>query len=158
MWPFGRKKRPLEFELITRDIPISTIMRWYLYDVALGEPINLAKLLGLPPISEEGDEYETSDSERRLDQIEYIMPFLDMVSGIGADVITAIQTEEIKKSNDPAMAEEIAREEGQMKAMYKVVGLSALLGAFATAMEIGLIAPGELQRAHPDIATEEDDE
>ena len=157
MWPFNRKKKHFDFEFYTKDIPASTIMRWYLYDVALGEPNELAKLVGLSPISEEGDEFESDESNTRLKKIEHLIPFIEMIADIGAEVITGIQVQEIKDSS-PDYIGEIEREQGQMRMMYKVVGLSALLGAFSSAMEIGLIGPGDISGAYPELRTETDNE
>jgi hypothetical protein len=154
--PF-KKRKELEFEFITKDIPLSTIMRWYLYDVALGEPNEMSTMVGLNPVSQEGDDKEQEDSDVRLDNIEYILPFLNTIAEMGADVISAIQVDEITKA-DPDNVEEISKEMDMMKTMYKVVALSALIGGFSTAMEIGLIAPGELTGAGTIDAKELDNE
>jgi hypothetical protein len=139
------KKKDEDFEVFTRDIPLSTILRWYVYDTELGEPNEVAEILGLNRASEEGDEKEREDSDVRMDNIEYLLPYLNAMSDIAADVITGVQVDEIKKDN-PDNAEEIERELDTMRVLYKVVSLSAIIGAFSSAMEIGLIEPGDIQR------------
>ena len=139
------KKKDDDYQIFTRDIPLSTILRWYIYDTELGEPNDVVEVMGLNRASEEGDEKEREDSEMRLDNIGYLMPYLDSMADIAADVITAVQVDEITKDN-PDNVEEIERELGTMRVLYKIVSLSAIMGAFASAMEIGLIEPGDIQK------------
>jgi hypothetical protein len=139
------KKREENFEIFTRDIPLSTILRWYIYDTELGEPNEVVELMGLNRASEEGDEKEREDSDARMDNIAYLLPYLNSIGDIASDVITGIQVDEITKNN-PDNSEEIEREVDTMRTLYKVVSLSAIIGAFASAMEIGLIEPGDIQK------------
>lgn len=141
---FRRKKtNPFDIELIKKDIPLTTIARWYIYDTELAEPNEIAELLGMTNVSEEGDEKERADSDIRLQNIDYLLPYLDAIAKIGADVITSIQVKEITEKN-PQDKEEIEREVGTMSVLYRVIGMAAILGSFSTAMELGLIQPGEL--------------
>lgn len=139
------KKRDEDYEIFTKDIPLSTILRWYVYDTELGEPNDVAELMGLNRSSDEGDEKEREDSDSRMDNISYLLPFLNAMADISSDVITAVQVDEINKDN-PGNSEEIERELDTMRVLYKVIGLSAIMGAFASAMEIGLIEPGDIQK------------
>ena len=91
-----------------------------------------------------------------MKRIEFIMPFLHTIAEMGADVIVSLQIDEIRKEN-PDNTEEVDKEENLMRLMYKMVGMSALVGAFSSAMEIGLIAPGELLDADL-VEMEHDDE
>jgi len=63
------KKKDNNYEIFTRDIPLSTILRWYIYDTELGEPNDVVEVMGLNRASEEGDEKEREDSDLRLDNI-----------------------------------------------------------------------------------------
>ena len=147
-WFKRKKKNDIfeDFEIVVKDIPLSTLMRWFIYDVGLGEPNDLSKLLGMNPVSEEGNEKEMEDSDIRLDSINTLLPFLHTMAEMSADLITSIQIDEIEKSDSDA-AEEILRETDIMKTLYKVVALSSLIGAFSSAMDIGLIAPGDVSNA-----------
>lgn len=138
-----KKEEPLEVEFITKDVPLSTIARWFIYDTELDEPNTVAHLLGMNTVSEEGDEKERQDSDTRLENIDYLLPFLDAVANINSDVITNIQVNEIM-SKDPDNEVEINRELNTMHVLYKVIGMSAIVGAFSTAMELGLITPGDV--------------
>jgi hypothetical protein len=143
---FNKREEPYDIEYFKKDIPLSTIARWYVYDTELGEPNDVVEFIGLNKASAEGDEKEREDSDLRLDNIEYLLPYLHAIADIAADVIAGVQVDEIVKRN-PDDKEEIQRELDTMKVLYKVVSLSAIIGAFASAMEIGLIEPGEIQEA-----------
>ena len=139
------RKREEDYEIFTRDIPLSTILRWYIYDTELGEPNDVVEIMGLNKSSEEGDEKEREDSDERMDNIAYLLPYLNAMADIASDVITGVQVDEITKDN-PNNSEEIERELDTMRVLYKVVSLSAIIGAFASAMEIGLIERGDIQK------------
>lgn len=143
---FSKRNESFEVEYFKKDIPLSTIARWYVYDTELGEPNEVVELIGLNRASAEGDEKEREDSDTRLENVDYLLPYLHAIADIAADVITGVQVEEIVKNN-PDSKEEIERELDTMRVLYKVVSLSAIIGAFASAMEIGLIEPGEIQEA-----------
>jgi len=155
-WFKRKKNESPQIEFLQKEVPLSTLLRWYIYDSGLGEPNDLATLLGLNPVSDEGEEMENTDSDKRMARINFIMPFLHTIAEMGADVIVSLQVDEIKKNN-PEDFEEIDKEENLMRLMYKMVGMSALVGAFSSAMEIGLIAPGELLDADL-VEMEHDDE
>jgi len=155
-WFKRKKNESPQIEFLQKEVPLSTLLRWYIYDSGLGEPNDLATLLGLNPVSDEGEEMENTDSDKRMARINFIMPFLHTIAEMGADVIVSLQVDEIKKNN-PEDSEEIDKEENLMRLMYKMVGMSALVGAFSSAMEIGLIAPGELLDADL-VEMEHDDE
>jgi hypothetical protein len=142
---FNRKKKENQFdvEFFTKDVPLSTIARWYIYDTELAEPNEVADLLGMTYVSEEGNEKERQDSDNRLEAINYLLPYINMISDISSDVITSIQVSEITKKN-PDDKEEIEREINTMATLYKVIGMAAVVGAFSTAMDLGLIKPGDV--------------
>lgn len=135
-----------DFELVRKDIPLSTIARWYIYDTELGEPNEVSTVLGLNMVSEEGDEKEREDSELRIKNVEYLLPFIHAMSDVAADIISGIQIKEILEKN-PEAEEEINTELDLMRTMYKVISLSSLIGAFSSAMEIGLIHEGNIEYA-----------
>lgn len=141
---FRKKPKPLDFEIIRRDIPLSQLARWYMYDTELADPAELAEILGMNPDSEEGMDKEREDSDIRMSRIEYLMPFLHTMSEIAADTITGIQINEILNKN-PDAKEEIERESDTMRTMYKVIALAAMMGAFSSAAELSLIEPGDIQ-------------
>lgn len=150
----------VSFEHFKEEIPLGTLMRWYLYDTDLAEhPNELALLLGMNPVSDEGHEHEEGESDSRLDKIEYLIPFISTIAELGADVIVAMQVDEIKKREpDGFLEKEIERETEMMHMMYRMIGFSSLLGGLSSAMKIGLIVPGEVHATDLAYRKVEDDE
>jgi hypothetical protein len=156
----GGESFNVSFESFKEEIPLGTLMRWYLYDTGLSEhPNELALLLGMNPVSDEGHEHETGESEARLDDVEYLIPFISTIAELGADVVVAMQIDEIKKRDpDGFLEKEIERETEMMHMMYQMIGFSALLGGLSTAMKLGLIVPGEVYSTDLAYRKDEDDE
>lgn len=142
LW-WNRKREKEDIEIIRKDIPVTDIARWFIYDTGVGDPTEMANILGMNPDSEEGQEKQEEDSEARLSQIAYLMPFIDLMADIVADSVTGVQIQKVKEEN-PDDAEEIERESTSMHLMYKVLGMTSIIGAFSAAMEIGLISDGEI--------------
>jgi hypothetical protein len=133
--------REPEYEVHKAEIPMSTIVRWYLYDTELYNPIKLAELIGLSSISEEGDAKEHDDSESRLNDISDYLPFLMQMAEISSDVLTTIQLKEISESEYLSeMAEDMPTE--VMQSLFKAVALSTLVGTFSIANRLQIINGG----------------
>lgn len=141
---FKKRKNEPEYELVTKDIPLTSLMRWFLYDSGLIEPNKIASKLNLTPVSEEGDHKEEEDSDIRLERISSLIPFLDIMSDITSDVITNIQIQDIEESDDE-VAKQVVHEMTVMRHMYKVVSLSALISAFSSAVELGMISNDSIE-------------
>lgn len=137
---FKKKKEPEdEFDIITQELPLSTIFRWYLYDTELVEDINnLAELVGLSRVSEEGETKEIEDSKARVKKISPLYTFLESISEISARVLTSIHLSEIVLEESPSDKElEFMGEEAFD--VYKAVALSTLIGAFSIGLNMGII-------------------
>lgn len=133
--------REHEYEVHKAEIPMSTIVRWYLYDTELYNPIQLAEMIGLSSISEEGDNKEHEDSESRLNDINDYLPFLMEMAEISANVLTTIQLKEIAESNYLSeLAEDMPPE--IMQSLFKAVALSTLVGTFSIANRLNIINGG----------------
>lgn len=152
---FNRKKKKidLDFEIIRKDIPVTDIARWFIYDTGLSDPNEMASILGINPDSEEGQEKQEEDSDIRMEEISYLVPFMELMADIVANAITGIQVAEISEK-EPENIEEIKRETTTMGTMYKVIAMTSLMSAFSAAMEIGLISHGEIELTD----TKEDDD
>lgn len=77
---------------------MSTIVRWYMYDTDFDDPNELAELIGLSKVSQEGNVKEQQDSDNRLDAIDQYIPFLDQMAEISANLLTTLQLKEISES------------------------------------------------------------
>ena len=56
---FRRNKEP-EYEVFTSEVPVSTMVRWFIHDIGYGDDV-ISDFIGLSPISEEGITKEEQD-------------------------------------------------------------------------------------------------
>lgn len=143
MWGF-RKKDEDESEKITKEIPMAVIARWYFYDAGLEDPNKLADLVGMVPVSTEGDEREEEDSDQRLLRVAPLVPFIETIAEINARSITELQFDHYITSGqlDP---NDLKEEKTHIEELYRQVGYSALLAAFASGIELGIISTDTVQ-------------
>jgi len=127
-----------EYEIVQHDIPLSTVLRWYLYDTELVEPNSIVEELGLSLVSEEGDAKEREDSDLRIKNVAPLYTFLDSIADISANVLTSIHLKELKQENEEAF-KEYSEEISSMNSVYKAVALSTLLGAFSISVDLGIV-------------------
>lgn len=149
---FFRKKDV--FETAHKDIPASTLLRWYLYDTSLADENATAEFMGLSRVSQEGDEKEREDSDYRLIDTKFLFPYIDYISNISSDVVTSVQLKDLAESKDQetkALAAELALDLEVMRKVYKAVAASALLGAFSIALHVGLIERGSVVLSETDL-------
>ncbi len=128
-----------EFETVSKDVPLTTLMRWYIYDTGMGHENEIAGLLGLTPVSEEGNKKERQDSELRLDKVLDLMPYLDFVSDVAADAVSSMQLKEMQKAGILSGKDELEEDISTMQAIYKAVAVSSLVGGFSIALQLGLV-------------------
>lgn len=134
---FRRRKRKDEYEVFTNEIPITTMVRWFIHDVGFGDD-KLDTFIGLPPISEEGNSKEAQDSDERLTDLEPIASFIDSMSDIAANVLASVAVQSAEEGDLPE-GEDIDEMSELLVTMYKSVALSTLIGAFSTASALGLV-------------------
>jgi hypothetical protein len=136
---FRRKKKD-EFEVDTQEVPLSTVYRWYLYDTELVENVNdLAEMVGLSRISEEGESKEEEDSKARVTAIAPLFPFLEAIADVSAKSLVALHLAEVLNSEDELDDHDLEHQGDAMMAVYKAVALSTLMGAFSISLHLGMI-------------------
>jgi hypothetical protein len=135
---FRRKQK--EPEIISQEIPLSTIFRWYLYDTELVEDVNdLAEMVGLTRISEEGETKEKEDSRERVREVTPLFSFLDFMSDVSARSLVALHMGALL-DEDSNLDNELLVEKGEaMMSVYKTVALSTLMGTFSIGLNLGMI-------------------
>jgi hypothetical protein len=132
---FKRKKPRIEF--VNEPIPMSTILRWIMYDTGIQDDRKLTSLVGLTPVSDEGNTKEIEDSEDRLTDIYDILPFLEMISELTANLLSTMHMKDVSELEPD---NEIDIEEIEMmKSLYKSVGMAASISAFSTGVKLGLV-------------------
>jgi len=126
-------------EISTQEIPLSTVYRWYLYDTELVDNVNdLAEMVGLSRISEEGECKEIEDSEDRVKSVAPLFPFLESIADISAKSLVALHLAEALSSDDME-DHELEQHGDAIMAVYKAVALSTLMGAFSIGLHLGMI-------------------
>jgi len=137
MWPFIKDDGDDDDVQIDK-VPLSTLFRWFLYDMDVDNPNQYAKVFDLTAVSEEGDEKEREESDRRTEKLEPIYPYLSLFASINAQYTYESQKAELLLM--PGMSEEILQKEGErIKLFYRNITFAGLMGTFSTALELGLI-------------------
>lgn len=131
---------------------MSTLIRWFIYDVGYGDT-GLEEVLNLSPVSEEGAEKELSDSDLRLDQLLPLLPYIDAMGDIASSVLSVIALDSAE-DNETLKDENLEKIAEMLKNLYQSISLSSILGAFSVAKALGLIEitaiSGEVKDLHLD--------
>ena len=134
-----RRKKEQEVTIYTSEVPVSTMIRWFIHDVGYGED-GVDDLIGLQPISEEGHTKETQDSDERLMELAPLLSYIDSMSGIAGNVLSTIAVLSSVDEEDSEVDEELEEVLEIIGALYKSVAFSSILGAFSIAEALGLIS------------------
>lgn len=137
---FRRLFNKPDYEIIRNDIPLFTVMRWFIYDTGFGNENEIADLIGLTPVSEEGDKKERQDSDVRLESIEPLFPYIEFISTIAGDSIASFQTQEMKKAGILTDNNELESDLETMRSVYKALAVAALVGGFSIANHLGIVS------------------
>lgn len=122
---------------------MSTLFRWYCYDLKVENPNRIAEAYGLTPISEEGEQMEKKDSLMRTIKLMPYLPFLETMSEINAMVIAESQNQglmELLKDSTDTSEEELEELMDKIINIYKALTMSGLIAAFSSALELGLVS------------------
>jgi hypothetical protein len=136
-WKFWKKIERHEHGNI--EIPLTALARWYFYDAGLEEPNVLSHSAGMVPVSDEGQALEEEASDIRLSRVIPLMPFLETITDINARSIADLQFKHYVETNQIDEGT-LSEERDHIEDMYRQVGYSALLSAFASALELGIIS------------------
>lgn len=139
-WKFWKKKKSDEYliDVFTKQVNMPTLARWYLYDTEVAYPNKVASLMGLVPISEEGEDHEIDASEIRTERVEPFLAFINTMAEVNAISMTAAQSRAIRENSD-LPEEELEEAEAVIEDMYVKVGFLAIYAAFCAGLELGLI-------------------
>jgi len=150
-WKFwGRDEEPEVF-IETVNIPMTTIARWYLYDMDAEDPEKVAAALNLNPISPEGAEKEAQDSVARMTRVLPFEEFVGIMADVNAQAITAIRNKALRgltalSEDDEDLSEdelEILNELDEATyELFAQVSYTAILATLSIGFETGLFSPG----------------
>lgn len=113
-------------------VPMSQLLRAVVYDAGFNEPEAVIKALGLQGISAEVEEMEVAASERRLEAIEPLAPFLGVMSGLLARATIAYSVSAIEDE----LSEEVQDALGQQ---FQRIALGSSVAALASLIDLGLL-------------------
>lgn len=134
-----------EAELLidTKDVPLSTLYRWYLFDTAVDDPNKYATQIGLTSISEEGIQKEKDDSTKRLHRVLPLKEFVSTMSAITAEVFSEAIIDVASEIGLVKKDEDLDARKDAMKDICISISMSTLIPALSTALELGiLVNPG----------------
>ena len=134
-----RRKKEQEVTIYTSEVPVSTMVRWFIHDVGYGED-GVDDLIGLPPVSDEGLTKEIQDSDERLEELGPLISYIESMSGIAGNVLSTIAVLSSVDEEDTAVDEELEEVLDLISDLYKSVAFSSILGAFSIAEALGLIS------------------
>lgn len=134
------KKQKIEETELT-SIPVSTVIRWCLYDMSISETNEIAVAMGLSPVSEEGHEKEVQDSNERLANIYELLPFVEMMSDISSKICTASQLRELESVVDLEALELTPESIESLVAAQKAVAFAAIVSVLSSGIELGILHP-----------------
>lgn len=140
-WKFWkrRKKEKFLFEVFSKEVNMPTLARWYLYDTEIAYPNKVASLMGLVPISEEGEAQEVNASSMRTERVEPFLAFINTMAEVNAVSMTAAQNRVLQESNTDLSEEEISEAQAVIEDMYVKIGFLAIYSAFSAGLELGII-------------------
>lgn len=131
------KKKPSEPEVETYAIPLSSIYRWYCYDLGISNTDKVDAAFGLTPVSPDGKDMEKEASEKRLRAILPLMPFIDTMALLNTTVLV--------ESHAAAPSEVLGDLEisdhmlDMLSTVYSFVSRAAIVSTLSTAIELGLV-------------------
>jgi hypothetical protein len=138
-WKFWQKDTEPEYILETKDVPTSTLLRWFLYDTAIPNPNKHAKALGFNPISAEGEEMEIKESRARLRKIEPYIDFISLMADINGQVLAETFTELAEKLGLTESGLDKDEEREVLADLYTSIAISCIVPAFSAALELGIL-------------------
>jgi hypothetical protein len=146
--PFKRNKDlalPVDIAMFLEQIQenpkpiIDNFSRELLFDSQLQNPLQIARYLDLPPISAELEEKEREESDKRIAQVEWLIPMFGAISHFLADALIAecvAKQDEENLEIDPEFWEALHNR-------LETFGISVLLTTMSTLVDIGFVYVGE---------------
>lgn len=141
-WKFWKKDKKSEYVTASHTVPLSTLFRWYCYDLRIDNPNKIAESVGLTPISNEGEEMERRDSDLRVLRILPYMNFFNTIADINSLALSESQMSIFDKliDTDGISKEDLEDTLDRMVEIYKLISISALVAGFSAAFALDLVS------------------
>jgi hypothetical protein len=144
---FRRNKKP-EYEIQHHDVPLSTMVRWFVHDIGYGED-RIDSLIGLSPISAEGVTKELEDSDNRLLVLRSITPFIETMAEIASNTLSTIAVKAADEQGQALTTDDDSIE--LLNTLYYSIAMSSIIGAFSIASALGIIEITAIASENKDI-------
>lgn len=136
---FGRKKKnKVRVSIGDSDkvlsISLPVLIRQVIYDTMLMPTEDIAKAMGLPPISDEVADMEEQASEERLQRFSKLLPFIDSHADIASKIAVAAYMLE-----DDEGEEKLVEDAETLQRLFRLVSLSSTLSCVSTLFNLELI-------------------
>ena len=134
---FFNKKKKLRQEQLKKveNITLPVLIRQILYDTMLMPAEDIAREMGLPPISDEVADMEELASQDRLEHFSRLIPFIDSHADIAARIAAAAysldDTDEEPLLNTDDME--------SLTKLFRLISLSSSISCISTLFNLGLI-------------------
>lgn len=133
---FFNKKKKLRQEQLKKveNITLPVLIRQILYDTMLMPAEDIAREMGLPPISDEVADMEELASQDRLEHFSRLIPFIDSHADIAARIAAAAYSLD---EEDDALLNKDDRE--SLTRLFRLISLSSSISCISTLFNLGLI-------------------
>jgi hypothetical protein len=143
-WPINHEEENNEPGI---KIPISTVYRWFLYDVAGADAPTFNEVFQLTPVSPEGDEKEQDDSDNRLEAIEDLLSFAHMYADITSEYAFEVHRKQMLKM--PEVTEELLESsKDSLTSFYSNMIFAGIVSVLSASTALKLIT---LNNTYPEI-------
>ena len=119
-------------------IPLTTLYRWYMYDMNVDNPNQHLDVFDITPVSEEGHEKELEESGLRTDKIGPLLPLINLYASMNAQYVFEMQKQDLIEAG-LITVEKLENDKGSLKQLYKQITFSGLLTMLSSALELGLV-------------------
>lgn len=133
---FNKKKKHRQdkiSKLNTLTLPV--LIRQIIYDSMLMPAEDIAREMGLPPVSDEVAEMEEEASQDRISRFSRLIPFIDSHADIMARIATAAYL--LDEQEDDSIID--TSDTDAMTRMFRLVALSATISCMSTLFSLELI-------------------
>jgi len=144
-WPISHNDDDGPYEV--SKIPVTTLFRWFLYDISSEDAPDYAHIFGLTPVSEEGHLKEQNDSDSRVEEIADLTPLLTFYATATAEFAFNLHRLKMNKI-DGITNDMIDASEEAFKEFYYHMVFAGLLGSFSAMRELDII---KLNSTHTSI-------
>ena len=125
-------RRRSEKHLFIMEIPVGTLARKTSYDCGIGDPLIVAELLGLSPVSEEVDAMEREASEYRVSALDGFVPIMSLQAALIGQTASAYQ----QRMSPADVSEETLR---GVENVYSAIAMSGAISVLSILLDVGLI-------------------